>query len=220
MRFLSRFSTALCIPRSLVLCLRVFGRGGMHIPVLFSNRVHVRGLRRGSMRIAQPSRFGVRIGFGGSLGISCNRTSVIVADGGVIDFGGRATLCEGTMMRVEGGHLSFGSDFNSNKNCRFWCNHEMSFGNDCLLGWDVSLRDADGHTVFGPDGEPGNAPVGVHVGDHVWIAADVDVFKGARIPDGSVVAARALVTKQFNEPNVLLGGLPAKVIRHGVSWQL
>ena len=191
MRFLSRFSTALCIPRSLVLCLRVFGRGGMHIPVLFSNRVHVRGLRRGSMRIAQPSRFGVRIGFGGSLGISCNRTSVIVADGGVIDFGGRATLCEGTMMRVEGGHLSFGSDFNSNKNCRFWCNHEMSFGNDCLLGWDVSLRDADG-----------------------------DVFKGARIPDGSVVAARALVTKQFNEPNVLLGGLPAKVIRHGVSWQL
>lgn len=220
MGFVNRAKVALAIPRSLLLNVKLFGWEGVRIPILFSNRVSVKGLRRGSMRISHPTRFGVRIGFGGSLGVSRNRAAVIVANGGVIEFDGVANLCEGTVMRVEGGHLIFGANFNSNKNCCYWCNDEIVLGDDCLLGWNVSLRDMDGHTVFGPDGEQTNAPVGVHVGNHVWIAADVGVFKGSSIPDGCIVAARALLTRRFDEPNALIGGLPAKVIRRDVSWKL
>ena len=63
------------------------------------------------MRISHPTRFGVRISFGGSLGVSRNRAAVIVANDGVIEFDGVANLCEGAVMRVEGGHLVFDANF-------------------------------------------------------------------------------------------------------------
>lgn len=62
------------------------------------------------MRISHPTRFGMRISFGGSLGVSRNRAAVIVANDGVIEFDGVANLYEGTVMRVEGGHLVFGAN--------------------------------------------------------------------------------------------------------------
>ena len=193
--------------------------GGVRIPVLFANNVRVRGLSRGSIRVANPSALGVRIGFGGSLGISRNRSLVSLVGGGIIDFKGRATFCEGTVIRLDGGHLEFGHGFYSNKNCGFYCCREMSFGDDCLLGWNVTFRNSDGHAIFGPDGQLSNAPSDVRIGSHVWIAANVDVFKGANVPDGCVVAAHSLVTKDFDEMNSLIGGIPAKVIRRGVSWE-
>lgn len=77
-----------------------------------------------------------------------------------------------------------------------------------------------GHAVCGPSGEQTNAPAGISIGNHVWIAYGVDVFKGSRIPDGCVVAGRALLTGKFEESNTLIGGLPAKVIRRNISWEL
>ena len=210
----------LALPRSFALCIRLFGRGGVTVPMLFANSVHVSGLRKGSIRLANPKRFGVKIGFGGSLGITPGESSVFIAQGGSVTFEGRANLCEGSVLRIEGGCLIFGDGFNSNKNCKFWCDHGVTFGKSCLLEWNVSIRDGDGHAIFGPDGIQDSRSPEVSVGDHVWIAANVDVLKGSRIPDDSIVAARALVTKTFDEPNVLIGGLPAKVLRHEVSWKL
>lgn len=220
LNFIEKIGYALAIPRSLLINIRVFGfGGGVRIPVLFANNVRVRGLGRGSMRVADPSAFGVRIGFGGSLGISRNRALVSVVDGGIVEFKGRASFREGTVIRLDGGHLEFGRGFTSNKNCGFYCCREMSFGDDCVLGWNVTFRNSDGHAIFGPDGQLSNAPSDVRIGSHVWIAANVDVFKGANVPDGCVVAANSLVTKDFDEMNSLIGGIPAKVIRRGVSWE-
>ena len=47
----------------------------------------------------------------------------------------------------------------------------------------------------------------------------MDVFKGAYVPDGCVVAAHSLVSKDFDEMNSLIGGIPAKVIRRDISWE-
>ena len=220
MNLIEKFGYALAIPRSLLINIRVFGfGGGVRIPVLFANTVRVRGLSRGSIRVADPTALGVRIGFGGSLGISRDRALFTVADGGTVDFKGRATLCEGTVIRLDGGHLEFGRGFYSNKNCGFYCCREMVFGDDCLLGWNVTFRNSDGHAIFGPDGQASNRPSDVQIGNHVWIAANVDVFKGTHVPDGCVVAAHSLVSKDFDEMNSLIGGIPAKVIRRDISWE-
>lgn len=52
----------------------------------------------------------------------------------------------------------------------------------------------------------------IKVGHHCWIGTGAIVLQGVTIGDGAVVAAGAVVTKDV-EPYVLVGGVPAKVIR-------
>ncbi len=52
----------------------------------------------------------------------------------------------------------------------------------------------------------------IHIGKNVWIGANATVLAGVTIGDGAVVAAGAVVTKDV-EPNMVVGGVPAKVIK-------
>lgn len=53
---------------------------------------------------------------------------------------------------------------------------------------------------------------GLTIGKRVWIAADAFVGPRVVVGDDSVVAARSVVVKDV-EPNTLVGGNPAKIIR-------
>jgi len=52
----------------------------------------------------------------------------------------------------------------------------------------------------------------IEIGNDVWLGAGVIVLAGVTIGDGCVVAAGAVVTKSL-PPNVIAGGVPAKVLR-------
>ena len=52
----------------------------------------------------------------------------------------------------------------------------------------------------------------IHIGKNVWIGANATVLAGVTIGDGAVVAAGAVVRKDV-EPNTIVGGVPAKVIK-------
>lgn len=51
------------------------------------------------------------------------------------------------------------------------------------------------------------------VENDVWIGANSTITCGVRIGTGAVIAANSVVTKDV-EPNVIVGGVPAKHIRH------
>lgn len=53
----------------------------------------------------------------------------------------------------------------------------------------------------------------VEIGNDVWIGANVILLPGITIGDGAVIAAGAVVTKNV-EPYAIMGGIPAKLIRH------
>jgi acetyltransferase-like isoleucine patch superfamily enzyme len=57
----------------------------------------------------------------------------------------------------------------------------------------------------------------IEIGDHVWIGAQAQILKGAKIGSGSIIGTRAVVTGAIPE-NCIAVGVPAKVIRHNVSW--
>ena len=44
-------------------------------------------------------------------------------------------------------------------------------------------------------------------------------MKKVEIQDGSVVGANSVVTKKFNEPNIIIAGNPAKIIRRNILWK-
>ena len=55
-------------------------------------------------------------------------------------------------------------------------------------------------------------PGQVIIEDHVWIASRVTILPGVTIGENAVVGAGAVVTKDV-EPNTVVGGIPAKLIK-------
>jgi len=55
--------------------------------------------------------------------------------------------------------------------------------------------------------------VGISIGKDCWIGAKVTFLDGSAIGNGCVVAAGAVVTKVFPD-HVVIGGVPARIIRH------
>lgn len=53
---------------------------------------------------------------------------------------------------------------------------------------------------------------GINVGDNCWIGAKATFLDGASVGNNCVVAASAVVTKKFGD-NVILAGVPAKIVR-------
>ena len=64
-------------------------------------------------------------------------------------------------------------------------------------------------TTIGIDGRSSRVAV---VGDNVYLSNGCKLIGDIKIGDGIVIAAGAVVTKSFTEKNVVIGGVPARVI--------
>ncbi|HUS21815.1 MAG TPA: acyltransferase, partial [Aeromicrobium sp.] len=58
----------------------------------------------------------------------------------------------------------------------------------------------------------------ITLGRHVWLGRDVTLTGHVDIGDGSIVGARSMVRGQKIPPNTAVAGMPARVIREGVTW--
>ena len=58
----------------------------------------------------------------------------------------------------------------------------------------------------------------IEIGKHVWIGKDVKIGKNVKIADNSIVGWGSIVTRKFDEPNVIIAGTPAKIVRRGINW--
>lgn len=106
------------------------------------------------------------------------------------------------------------------KNCQI-CNRftavsegeGIEIGDNVLVGSSVTVLDSDFHEID-PEKRIGGTPKTgkVVIGDNVWIGDRVMILKGTIIGKNSVVAAGAVVSGEF-PANVVIGGVPAQVIR-------
>lgn len=55
-------------------------------------------------------------------------------------------------------------------------------------------------------------PAPIRIGNNVWIGAQATVLPGVTIGDGAIVGAGAVVTRDV-PANVIVGGIPAKIIK-------
>lgn len=97
-------------------------------------------------------------------------------------------------------------------------NTAIEIGRDCMFGRNISLATTDFHSITDLEGRRTNPPADILIGDHVWIGYGADMEKGVSIARDSIVAAHAVVTKQFSRPNVIIGGLPARIIKENINW--
>ncbi len=59
----------------------------------------------------------------------------------------------------------------------------------------------------------------IEIGNDVWIGARVVILDGVKIGNGAVIATGAVVTKDV-PPYAIMGGVPAKLIRHRLSHEI
>jgi len=93
----------------------------------------------------------------------------------------------------------------------------ISIGRDCLFAI-CEFWTSDVHSVV--DKETGlrlNFAKSIQLGDRVWIAENALILKGVAIGSESIVAARAVVTKDV-PPNCCVAGNPARIVKRNVTW--
>jgi len=98
------------------------------------------------------------------------------------------------------------------------CGKHISFGDDCLLSWEVLIIDQDFHSIATTDQVRTNPDANIEIGKHVWICCRNTILKGTIIGADSVLAAGSLIASKFPTTHQLLGGNPARVLRRDISW--
>jgi len=94
----------------------------------------------------------------------------------------------------------------------------VQIGDDFMFSWGIWLRTADSHGMIDLEsGAIANPSRSIVIGPHVWLGQDVIVMPGGMVGGGSVVGARAIVTKPVPE-NCVAVGSPAHSVRERTSW--
>lgn len=94
---------------------------------------------------------------------------------------------------------------------RISASDEISVGDGVMMANGVYITDSDWHTIYDRT-ERADTPTPVHIGRNVWLGDHATVLKGVTIGENSVVAARAVVTRDV-PANVIVAGNPARVVR-------
>ena len=98
-------------------------------------------------------------------------------------------------------------------------NGNIKIGDDCMFAYNDTIQMGDGHAIYSKTNKhPINNNKDIIIGNHVWVAADALILKGAKISDNSIVGIKSVVTKSFAETNVILAGVPAKIVKTDISW--
>ncbi len=119
--------------------------------------------------------------------------------------------------------VEIGKDFSVTSKCEVVMRPEpnlsLKIGNDCMFATNILLRPTDGHMIVDKEtGDILNYGKDIEIGNHVWVAKDVTILKGAKIADNCVIGLGSVVTKPCLEPYSIYAGSPAKFIKTGIDW--
>jgi acetyltransferase-like isoleucine patch superfamily enzyme len=137
---------------------------------------------------------------------------------GKLEARGRLRLAAGVEIYVgRDAELTIGAETFVNPHTLIVCRSGIEIGSGCAISWRVQLLDHDRHGLW----YDGRVPQqGIRLGNRVWLGTSTTVLPGTFIADGCVVAAGSVVRGTFSEPGCLIGGVPARVLRHDVRWSL
>ena len=97
----------------------------------------------------------------------------------------------------------------------------LHIGNECMFSDRIDIRTTDNHAIIDMDTSKRiNFEEDITIGDKVWIGTGVNILKGSVLPDGTIVGARSVVTKQYQQNNSVIVGNPARVVRNNVRWTM
>ena len=112
-----------------------------------------------------------------------------------------------------GGNIYVGENFYANFDCTILDVCEVRIGDNCMLAPGVQIYSAT-HPLNATDRNSGREyGKPVTIGNNVWIGGSAIINPGVTIGDNAVIASGAVVVKDVPD-NVVVGGNPARIIKH------
>lgn len=213
---------------SLIINLRLFPlKDAIKIPLYISHNTRIRGLYRGGVQI-QGEITSRMISFGiseASFGLIGDKHSYMqLVPGAKFIFNGKAVFSKGSSIRAikNGATIVVGENAYFNQFCTLSACKKIEIGDDFLSGWNVNIRDADGHYIFNNEDLSNriNDDKEVIIGNHVWVGSYSDILKGSQIPNDCIIAYKSCVTKEYSEAKCIIAGVPAKIVKRDISWHI
>ncbi|WP_111308746.1 acyltransferase [Confluentibacter sediminis] len=121
--------------------------------------------------------------------------------------------CTG-VLRAIGDKLTIGDNVAINHYCFIGVRGEISIGNNVIFGPRVTVL-SENHNFNKldiPIKNQGEIRFTTIIEDNVWVGANAIIMPGVIVATGTVVASGAVVTKN-TEPNTVVAGVPARVIK-------
>lgn len=95
------------------------------------------------------------------------------------------------------------------KNHHFDCTHQIKIGKfTTIAGYQSQLLT---HSINIEENRQDSSPI--LIGDYCFVSTSVVILGGSCLPSYSVLGAKSLLNKGFNETHFLYGGVPAKSIK-------
>lgn len=108
--------------------------------------------------------------------------------------------------------ISFGNNVITSNNLFMCAACNIEIGDNTLIGNFVSIRDFDAHMISPKRRNEIGDISSVKIGNNVWIGNNVSILKNSEIGNNSIIALGAVVSGKF-PANVIIGGVPAKIIK-------
>lgn len=108
--------------------------------------------------------------------------------------------------------IKIGDNVSTNNNIMMCAANYIEIGDDTLIGQNVTIMDHEAHGID-PNRRKEIGEIGkIIIGKNTWLGNNVVILKNAEIGDNTIVAIGAVVTGKFPS-NVIIGGIPAKIIK-------
>jgi len=127
-----------------------------------------------------------------------------------------ASMGPGNMIQADS--VDFSNDtqiFTMEENSRIGRDHHIDVAESFILGENSSI--AGKSSQFWTHGA--DIQEGIVIGKNCYIGSAVRFKPGSSIGDNSLVALGSVITKKFNDKNVIIAGQPAKIIRKNYNWK-
>ena len=190
-----------------------------YLPIRVKWNVKTRKLFKGTVIIkGELKKSMIKLGYSGTEFIPYKISYIYIGREGKLIFNGECKIAEGFNIYINNGTLELGRNVYVNRNLQIQCEKYIKIGDKSLLGWNLNIRDTDGHPVV-CNGQKRDKTKEIIIGDKVWLASDSTVLKGTNISNGSILATNSVICGYIcEENNCLLAGIPAKVKKKNVEW--
>ena len=144
-------------------------------------------------------------------------TRIYIGKDAVLEFEGGNAIGYGSCIEVhDGAKILFKEGARTNTCCTFVSQEYIEVGEMAMLGRHVTVRDNNGSHYLNRDGYRNSRPV--IIADKVWLTEACTLLPGAKIGQGAIIGAHAVVATHI-KPFAMAIGNPAQVVDENVLWK-
>lgn len=210
------------IPKSFYVSLKYFPfKEAIKLPIMVRYNTVLLGLKGKIVNSRGEAKFAMlKIGFGnvGVFDKKFERTMLQIS--GTIELSDKK-VCFGHGSRIcvyPNGILKFNGEFYNSTSMTIICCNRITFGDGVVSSWDTIVMDTDLHETENPiTKEIYSSCSPVFIGDKTWICARSVILKGSKLPSGSILYSASVLTKKYEEENVMLAGSPAIIKKYNIT---